>query len=76
MRPPARARKQSFSDRCRRTKRAESRRHERRPPAVRPPGIEHPVDLHQPLFDVDEAAIGLGVAVLVEAALAALGAVL
>ena len=43
---------------------------------VRPPGTEHPVDLHQPLFDVDEAAIGIGVAVLVEAALAALGAVL
>jgi amidohydrolase len=39
---------------------------------VRPPGSERPVDLHQPMFDVDEAAIGVGVRVLVAAALAAL----
>ena len=43
---------------------------------VRPPGTERPLDLHQPLFDVDESAIDLGVRVLVGAALAALGAVL
>ncbi len=42
---------------------------------VRPPGSERPVDLHQPMFDVDEAAIGVGVRVLVAAALAALAAV-
>ncbi len=39
---------------------------------VRPPGLEHPFDLHQGAFDVDEAAIGVGVRVLVAAALAAL----
>lgn len=39
---------------------------------VRPPGSERPVDLHQPAFDVDEAAIGVGVRVLVAAAQAAL----
>ena len=39
---------------------------------VRPPGLEHPFDLHQGAFDVDEAAIGIGVRVLVAAALAAL----
>jgi amidohydrolase len=43
---------------------------------VRPPGSERPLDLHQPLFDVDESAIDVGVRVLVEAALAALSAVL
>ena len=43
---------------------------------VRPPGSERPLDLHQPLFDVDEAALDVGVRVLTEAALAALGAVL
>ncbi|MCU1599603.1 MAG: amidohydrolase [Frankiales bacterium] len=43
---------------------------------VRPPGAERPLDLHQPLFDVDESAIAVGVRVMVEAALAALGAVL
>jgi amidohydrolase len=41
---------------------------------VRPPGSGRPMDLHQPSFDVDEAAIGVGVRVLVTAALAALGA--
>jgi amidohydrolase len=41
---------------------------------VRPPGSERPMDLHQPAFDVDEAAIGIGVRVLVTAALAALTA--
>jgi amidohydrolase len=39
---------------------------------VRPPGTERPVDLHQPAFDVDEAAIAVGVRVLVAAATAAL----
>jgi len=39
---------------------------------VRPPGSEHPVDLHQPTFDVDETAIGIGVRVLAAAALAVL----
>jgi amidohydrolase len=43
---------------------------------VRPPGAERPLDLHQPLFDADESAIDVGVRVLVEAALAALSAVL
>ena len=43
---------------------------------VRPPGSERPLDLHPPLFDVDESAIDVGVRVMVEAALAALGAVL
>jgi amidohydrolase len=43
---------------------------------VRPPGSERPMDLHQPLFDVDESAIGVGVRVMVAAALAALSAVL
>ncbi|MGB8649279.1 MAG: amidohydrolase [Mycobacteriales bacterium] len=38
---------------------------------VRPPGTARPVDLHQGAFDVDEAAIGVGVRVLVAAALAA-----
>lgn len=41
---------------------------------VRPPGLEHPVDLHQSTFDVDEGAIAVGVRVLVAAALAALEA--
>ena len=39
---------------------------------VRPPGLERPLDLHQPLFDVDESAIAVGVRVLAAAALAAL----
>jgi amidohydrolase len=43
---------------------------------VRPPGSERPLDLHQPMFDADESAIDVGVRVLVEAAVAALGAVL
>ncbi len=41
---------------------------------VRPPGLVKPVDLHQGMFDVDEAAIGVAVRVLVAAALAALTA--
>ena len=41
---------------------------------VRPPGSERPVDLHQGAFDVDEAAIAVGVRVLVATALAALAA--
>jgi amidohydrolase len=41
---------------------------------VRPPGSERSLDLHQPAFDVDEAAIGVGVRVLVAAATAALQA--
>jgi amidohydrolase len=41
---------------------------------VRPPGSLRPMDLHQPSFDVDEAAIAVGVRVLVTAALAALSA--
>jgi amidohydrolase len=41
---------------------------------VKPPGLERPVDLHQGLFDVDEAALGIGVRVLVTAAVAALTA--
>lgn len=41
---------------------------------VKPPGLERPFDLHQGSFDVDEAAIGAGVRVLVGAALAALTA--
>ena len=39
---------------------------------VKPPGLERPVDLHQGLFDVDESALGIGVRVLVTAAVAAL----
>jgi amidohydrolase len=39
---------------------------------VKPPGEVRPVDLHQPLFDVDEAAIGVGVRLLAATALAAL----
>ncbi|MCW2600145.1 MAG: amidohydrolase [Frankiales bacterium] len=39
---------------------------------VRPRGSERRVDLHQPTFDVDEGAIGVGVRVLAAAALAAL----
>jgi len=39
---------------------------------VRPPGTERPMDLHQPTFDVDEAAIAVGVRVLAVAAQAAL----
>ncbi|MEO6204847.1 MAG: amidohydrolase [Mycobacteriales bacterium] len=39
---------------------------------VRPPGLAAPLDLHQGLFDVDEAAIGIAVSVLVTAAVAAL----
>jgi amidohydrolase len=43
---------------------------------VRPPGSRgRAVDLHQPTFDVDEAAIGVGVRVLAAAALAALDTV-
>ncbi|MDP9434371.1 MAG: amidohydrolase [Actinomycetota bacterium] len=41
---------------------------------VKPPGLEHPYDLHQGSFDVDESAIGAGVRVMVTAALAALRA--
>jgi amidohydrolase len=41
---------------------------------VKPPGSERPVDLHQGQFDVDEAAMGAGVRVLVTAAVAALTA--
>ena len=41
---------------------------------VRPPGAERSHDLHQGTFDVDEDAIGVGVRVLVETALAALAA--
>jgi amidohydrolase len=41
---------------------------------VRPAGSERSLDLHQPLFDVDEGAIMVGVKVLVAAALAALDA--
>jgi metal-dependent amidase/aminoacylase/carboxypeptidase family protein len=39
---------------------------------VKPVGAERAPDLHQPAFDVDEAAIGVGVRVLVAAALGAL----
>jgi amidohydrolase len=39
---------------------------------VKPVGAAHALDLHQPAFDVDEAAIGVGVRVLVAAALGAL----
>jgi amidohydrolase len=39
---------------------------------VRPPGSDRLVDLHMPTFDVDEAAIAVGVKVLVAAALRAL----
>ncbi len=39
---------------------------------VRGPGSVAPVDLHQPAFDADERAIGIGVRLLVEAALAGL----
>lgn len=41
---------------------------------VKPPGMEHPVDLHQGLFDVDEACLGMAVRVMVTAAVAALTA--
>ena len=41
---------------------------------VRPPGVQRWHDLHQGSFDVDEAAIGIGVRVLVATALAALTA--
>ncbi|MCW2543654.1 MAG: amidohydrolase [Frankiales bacterium] len=41
---------------------------------VRGPAVEQVLDLHQPTFDVDEACIGVGVRVLVTAALAALSA--
>jgi len=41
---------------------------------VKPPGREHPYDLHQPGFDVDEAALPVAVRVLVAVALAALSA--
>ncbi len=41
---------------------------------VRPPGQLKPVDLHQGMFDVDEAAIGVAVRVLVSTAAAALTA--
>jgi amidohydrolase len=39
---------------------------------VKPPGLERPVDLHQGLFDVDEACLAVAVRVLVTAAFAAL----
>jgi amidohydrolase len=39
---------------------------------VKPPGLERPVDLHQGLFDVDEACLAVAVRVLVTAAVAAL----
>jgi amidohydrolase len=39
---------------------------------VKPPGLERPVDLHQGLFDVDEACLSVAVRVLVTAAVAAL----
>ena len=41
---------------------------------VRGPDVERALDLHQPTFDVDESCIGIGVRVLVTAALAALDA--
>ena len=41
---------------------------------VKPPGQEHPHDLHQGSFDVDEAALPVAVRVLVSTALAALSA--
>lgn len=41
---------------------------------VKPPGQEHPYDLHQANFDVDEAALPVAVRVLVAVALAALSA--
>jgi amidohydrolase len=41
---------------------------------VRPPGLDRPLDLHQGMFDVDEAALAVGVRVLVTAAVAALTA--
>ncbi len=41
---------------------------------VKPPGMERPFDLHQGLFDVDEAAIAVGVKVLVATAVGALDA--
>ncbi|MDT7573517.1 MAG: hypothetical protein QOE05_3691 [Actinomycetota bacterium] len=41
---------------------------------VKPPGLERPVDLHQGMFDVDEACLGVAVRVLVTAAVAALTA--
>jgi amidohydrolase len=39
---------------------------------VKPPGLERPVDLHQGMFDVDEACLPVAVRVLVTAAVAAL----
>jgi amidohydrolase len=39
---------------------------------VKPPGLERPVDLHQGMFDVDEACLAVAVRVLVTAAVAAL----
>jgi amidohydrolase len=41
---------------------------------VRGPEVERALDLHQPTFDVDESCIGIGIRVLVTAALAALDA--
>ncbi len=41
---------------------------------VKPPGQEHPYDLHQGSFDVDEQALPVAVQVLVATALAALSA--
>jgi amidohydrolase len=41
---------------------------------VKPPGQEHPHDLHQGTFDVDEAALPVAVKVLVALAFAALSA--
>lgn len=41
---------------------------------VRGPDVERALDLHQPTFDVDESCIGIGVRVLVTAALGALDA--
>ena len=41
---------------------------------VKPPGQPYALDLHQGAFDVDEAALGIGVRVLVQVALGALSA--
>jgi amidohydrolase len=39
---------------------------------VRPPGSTQELDIHQPMFDVDERAIGIGVHVMAATALNAL----
>jgi amidohydrolase len=41
---------------------------------TRRPGATEPMDIHQSIFDVDEAAIGAGVRVMVHTAVAALTA--